>query len=258
MIYMNRNVTLNQLKEVVQKTINHNIDYMSDDFNLAQKNALELFQKRIYLEEIIEETISFNKKLSWNNSNPNLNLTTTAEELIEVFKLRSDVYTEISNLHKDINYVDQYKDEIEGLNFDKYDKSSAIIYYKNNNEITGTTRLIFDSKNKLPVEKKFSFDYIREQNNKIGELSRLAVKKTQGLNLEFKNLFQGIYQITLDNPIDIAIAVILKDYYKLYSKFGGIKIEKELDSYGTIKTPNLILSWNPSVASRFFKKAFLN
>ena len=61
---------------------------MSDDFNLAQKNALELFQKRIYLEEIIEETISFNKKLSWNNSNPNLNLTTTAEELIEVFKLK--------------------------------------------------------------------------------------------------------------------------------------------------------------------------
>ncbi len=47
MIYLNQNVTLNQLKEVVQKNINHKIDYMSDDFNSEQKNALELFQKRI-------------------------------------------------------------------------------------------------------------------------------------------------------------------------------------------------------------------
>jgi len=257
-MYLNHNVTLNQLKEVVQKNINHKIDYMSDDFNDAQKNALELFKKRIYLEEVIEETIAFNKKLTWDNSNPNLKLTTTAEDLIEVFKLRSDVYTEISNLHKEINYKDQYKDEIEGLNFDKYDKNSAVLYYKNSDKITGTTRIIFDSKSKLPVEKKFSFDYIREKDNRIAELSRLAVKQKKGLNLEFKNLFQGIYHIIVNNNIDIAIAVILKDYFKLYTKFGGIQVEKEVDSYGTIDTSNLVVSWNPYIASKFFKKSFLS
>ena len=125
MVYVNRNVTLNQLKEVVQKNINHKIDYMSDDFNNEQKYALELFQKRIFLEEVIEETISFNKKISWENTNKNLHLTTTAEDLIDVFKLRSDIYLKM-------NYQNECPDVIEGLNFDVYDKNSAILFYKSN------------------------------------------------------------------------------------------------------------------------------
>ena len=156
MVYLNKNVTLNQLKELVQKNINHKIEYMPDAFNNAQKKALELFQKRIFLEEVIDESISFNKKISWDNTNKNLNLTTTAEELINVFKLRSDVYTSI-------NYQNEFPDTIEGLNFDKYDKYSAIMYYQTNNEITGSIRLIFDTKKFLPSEKKYSFNYLQEK-----------------------------------------------------------------------------------------------
>jgi len=251
MIYLNQNVTLNQLKEVVQKNINHNIDYMSDDFNDAQKNALELFQKRIYLEEIIEETIAFNKKIVWDNPNSNLKLTTTAEELIEVFKLRSDVY-------RGINYQDEFKDEIEGLNFDKFDKTSAIIYYKRDKDISATCRLIFDSKNGLPSERQLSFNYMRSKDRVIGEISRNIVKhNSKGLNLQFKYLMAGMHNVFVNNNIDITLSGILKDDYKLFSKFGGINIETELKSYGTLNKSSLIISWDPSLASKLFKKSFL-
>jgi len=252
MIHLNRNVTLNQLKDVVKKNISHKIDYMSDSFNNEQKYALELFQKRIFLEEIIEDTIAFNKKISWNNSNPNLNLTTTAEELVEVFKLRSDVYTSK-------NYQNEFLDEIEGLNFDKYDKTSAIIYCKYNNNITGSVRIIYDHDKFLPSEKVYSFNEFRK-NKKIVELSRIVVKsEKKGLNLDFKNLFNGVYKICIhkDNNIDLALVGFRKEHYKLYSKFGGVIIEKELDTYGTLKIPNLIVSWDLTLASDFFKKAFL-
>ena len=253
MVYLNKNVTLNQLKELVQKNINHKIEYMPDAFNNAQKKALELFQKRIFLEEVIDESISFNKKISWDNTNKNLNLTTTAEELINVFKLRSDVYTSI-------NYQNEFPDTIEGLNFDKYDKYSAIMYYQTNNEITGSIRLIFDTKKFLPSEKKYSFNYLRTESNKIGELSRQIVKQNnKGLGLEFKNFYKGIYQICMNNPerINLVLASITQDHFKLYSKFGGIHIEKELDAYGNLSIPFLVLSWQPKQSSNYFKRIFL-
>ncbi len=253
MIYLNRNVTLNQLKELVQKNINHKIDYMSDDFNSEQKNALELFQKRIFLEEIIEETISFNKKISWNNSNKHLSLTTTAEELIGVYKLRSDVY-------KDINYQREFPDEIEGLNFDIFDKQSAILFYKMNNEITGSIRIIIDSQNKLPTDKYYSFDKQRKTQN-LCELSRLVIKqKNKGLKMEFKHLFKAIYEIQSNtkNNLDKLILSITKTHYKFYSKFGGINIEQDRpEGYGNLRTPFLILTWNPTLISNYFERYFL-
>ena len=92
MTYINRNTVLNQFQELVQKDLHKKLDYMSDDFNNQQKYALELFQKRISLEKTIDETIAFNKKISFLMIQiKNLHLTTTAEELIDVYKLRSDV-----------------------------------------------------------------------------------------------------------------------------------------------------------------------
>ena len=88
----------------------------------------------------------------------NLSIVTNAEDLIKVFELRSDVY-------QNINYQKEFPDLIDGLNLDIYDKNSAIIFYKNDQNISGTTRLIFDSENKLPSDKIFSFDNIRKQYN---------------------------------------------------------------------------------------------
>ena len=51
-----------------------------------------------------------------------------------------------------INYQNECPDTIEGLNFDKFDKTSAIVYYKRERNISATCRLIFDSKNSFKEE----------------------------------------------------------------------------------------------------------
>lgn len=251
-ININKNHTLEAFNQLVEKSFNQNKDYLPDSFNKEQQKAIELFKKRIFLEKTIEETVAFNKKLNFPNENKNLHLTTTAEELIEVFKLRSEVYTQI-------NYQDEFPDTIEGLNFDKYDSNAAIIYCKFNNSVTATTRLIFDSHNKLPSERKFSLDAFRENYNTIGELSRLIVKKeSKGLSLEFKNIMCAIHLLFMHNDIDLTFLSIIKEHYKLYDKFGGSKIIHDFDQYGDLGHPVYLLSWNPSLVSPFFKKAFLN
>ena len=187
MAYINKNISLNQLQEIIKADISKKTTYLPESFISLQQQALEIFQKRVFLESVLEETISFNKNLSWENRYQNLYLAKSAEELIEVFKLRSDVFTEI-------NYQNEFPDTIEGLNLDVFDKTSAVIYYKNNKEVSATIRLIFDSKNKLPSEEKENFDDMRQKYNCIGEISRNIVKhRGQGLNLEFKYLMCGIY-----------------------------------------------------------------
>ena len=145
---INKNLALQELQELLVSNFSKSLDYMPNDFNTQQQQMLQMFKNRIFLEEIVEETISFNKKINWDFSLKNLNIVRNAEELIEVFKLRSDVYT-------DINYQKEFPDVIDGLNFDLFDKNSAIIFYQNEKNITGTTRLIFDSENKLLGRKEF-------------------------------------------------------------------------------------------------------
>ena len=251
MFNINKNNTLEVLQQLVENNISQKLSYMPESFNEQQKGAIELFRKRIFLEKIVEESIAFNKKLIFPNENKNIHLATTAESLVEVFKLRSDVYSSL-------NYQDEFPDSIEGLNFDKYDSNAAILFYKVDKQITGTTRLIFDSTNKLPSEDKFSFNNQRDKYNTIGELSRLIVRKnTKGLGLEFKNIMGGIYHLFINNDIDITFLAIIKEHYKLYTKFGGSEIIFNSDNYGNLGHPVYILSWDPSQVSPFFKKAFL-
>ena len=245
MVSLNKNRALNELRGVIQKSVYERIEVEE------QNRILELFTTRIFLEETIDKAISFNKNLDWDRQNPHYQLTTTAEDLIEVFKLRSDVYTSIE-------YQEEFPDTIEGLNFDKYDHNSAIVYCKKNKEYTGTSRIIFDSKHKLPSEEKFSFDYLREKNIKLCETSRFTIKKdSTQLSFDFKNIMRAFHEITTNNSADLIVSGIREEHFKMYSKFGGIHIEKELDSYGHIEVPFLIISWNPYEASKFFKRSFL-
>jgi len=251
MFNINKNNTLEVLQQLVENNISKTLSYMPESFNEQQKGAIELFQKRIFLEKIVDESIAFNKKLTFPNENKNLQLATTAEDLVEVFKLRSDVLTKI-------NYQSQFPDTIEGLNFDKYDSTSAILFYKTDKVITGTIRIIFDSSNKLPSEDNFCFNNVRNKYHYVGELSRLIVnKESKGLSLEFKHLFSGIYYLFNNNDIDILLSCIKVEHYKLYTKFGGSNIVDGTKNFGSLGLPIYIMSWDPSKVSPFFKKAFL-
>lgn len=143
-----------------------------------------------------------------------------------------------------MRYGNEFPDIIEGLNFDNYDVHSAIIYCKKEDEFTGTSRIIFDNeKNKLQTDEKFSFDYLREQNKKIAETSRFTIKKDDGkLSLDFKNIMKAYYDIMTTNDMDLIVSSIAQRHYKLYSKFGGIKVEKELHSFGHLQGEFLVIS----------------
>lgn len=99
---------------------------------------------------------------------------------------------------------------------------------------------------------------MRLRHSIISEVSRLTVyKETKGLSLEFKYLMQGIHCIFNNNNLNISLFGIKKEHYKLYSRLGGIKVLEELNSYGSFTVPCLIVSWDLSQVSPFFKKAFL-
>ncbi|RXJ87119.1 hypothetical protein [Arcobacter sp. CECT 8985] len=251
MFNINKNESIEQLQLLIQSKINNSLEYMPKSFNEQQLKALELFNNRLFLEEVVEKTVKFNKDLNFENNNKNLFIIKSVEDLINVYKLRSEIYTKL-------NYNKEFPEIIEGLNFDNYDKNSAIIYTKTENTITSTCRLIFDSERKLPIEEKIDLDYIRKQYKNIAEVSRLTIKHNKNsLNLDFKNLTQGIYLIIKQNNINGTISVISKEHYKLYSKFGGFNIEKELTSYGELNKIFIITSWDISKISKFFQKAFL-
>lgn len=248
MININKNSSLVELEKLIIQSV---VKQPNNTVTSEYYNPVSLFQKRYFLEKNIEETLAFNNKLVWDYTIKEVKLVSTAEELIKVYQLRSKIYGSL-------NYGNEFPDYIESLNFDSYDHNAAIIYNLVNNEITGTCRLIFDSKKKLPIEDKYSLDHIRDKFGSIGEVSRLMIKhKGDGLNLEFKYLTKGIYLLLTNNPIDASVSVIRKEHFKLYGRFGGFEVEKEFNEYGSLKAPFVITSWDPKQISNFFKKVFL-
>jgi hypothetical protein len=85
-VQVNRNMVLNQLQELVENSFNKQLSYMPESFNIEQQNAIKMFKQRIFLEEVIDTALTFNRGLNWDNPNKNLQLTTTAEDLVNVFK----------------------------------------------------------------------------------------------------------------------------------------------------------------------------
>lgn len=252
MINIVKNDSLNLLRELRYTNFTKNERIGDKSLNIKQKKILDIFNSRLFLEETIEEAIAFNRSLSWDKSNASYQLTTTAEDLVAVFKLRSDVYQKM-------HYMNEFPDAIEGFNFDLFDSHSAIIFCKNDKEYTGTSRIIFDSvKNKLPSDKKFSFEYLREKKKKIAETSRLTIKKNDTkLSLDFKNIMKAYYDIITHNHLDLIVSSIIQEHYKLYSKFGGITIEAQLNAFGELVGEFFVIAWNPYEASDFFKRSFL-
>jgi len=68
---------------------------------------------------------------------------------------------------------------------------------------------------------------------------------------------KAYHDVMTQNDMDLIVSSIAQRHYKLYSKFGGIKIEKELHSFGHLQGDFLVISWNPYEVSPFFKRSFL-
>ena len=66
---INKKLALQELQQLLVSNFSRTLDYMSNDFNTQQQQMIEIFKSRIFLEEIVEETISFNKKIKFASLN---------------------------------------------------------------------------------------------------------------------------------------------------------------------------------------------
>ena len=201
------------------------------------------------LSKDVEEILEFQKTLP-KLGIKNLYYPQTKQELIEVFALRSRVY-------KKEGYDKEFPQLIDGLDYDDYDKVSAILCVKFDSKITGSCRVVFDNPLKLPLEKNYSFDYLREQRGQLCELSRLVVER-DSLGQEPRLLTKGTYYLLAKKGISTLVSITDKRAYNRYYKnFGGFTVEHEYNGYGKLEKTFIVSSWDIAKISPFFKRAFL-
>jgi len=217
---------------------------------LLKKHKIEAKLEEITkLSKIIKNSIKFNQKLYDIGTLDGVSLATTVEDLMEIFALRSKVY-------KEIGYSDEFPEFLKGLDFDEFDECSAIVYSKRGDSITGTCRLVFDIDKKLPIEEKFSVEYLRNQNRNLIEASRVIIKGSEGLKPEFKLLTQDSYRVLNSYGVD-AVSAMTQEHIRLYKNFGGLTVEKKIDTYGGIEKEFFLTLWKTQEISPFFKRVFL-
>ncbi len=204
------------------------------------------------MKQIIAQALRFNRKIVWPYNDEHLALATTKEELEDIFRLRSRIYT-------NIGYQKEFPDPVQGYNFDEYDKHAAIFYTHKSGVVTGTCRIIFDVMGHLPIDDNYSLEYLRQNTQHLAELSRFIIDSdVSGLSPEFKLLIKGMYGVIAYNPVELAVSVIAQEHFKLYDRVGGFKKEALFPTYGTLKNPYMITTWDTTQVSPFFKRAFLH
>lgn len=207
-------------------------------------------RKEEKLEKVISGIIKTQKESKLKKHfTPNLFLATTENEILEIMKLRSKVFTQL-------DYNEEFPEEIEGLNFDDFDENSLVFAYRRKNQITGTMRVILDINQNLQSDEKVCLDSLRKENT-LGELSRLAVAlEFQKSGVEFKNLFSAAYQIAIKTNINKYILGILEEHKYMYEKFGNVQTLYE-GNYGEINLDCTIISWDVQNPSTYFQKIIL-
>ena len=184
----------------------------------------------------------------------NLKFATTEAEILETMQLRSRAYTKLG-------YNRQFPEEINGLNYDDFDRNSLILISKFNEKITGTLRIVYDSIINLPSEKMIELNNLRKK-YRLAELSRLIVDpefrsgNRENGSMPFNNLFAGTYWTFHLTHLNKYLMVMKNEHAARYLKFGGI------ENLGTTKYENLnqdsqILLWNPSQISKEFEEKIL-
>jgi hypothetical protein len=221
-----------------------------------------------YLDELISKQIEFSKTIKWNSSNKNLIVASDANQILEAMKLRYLVYEYEGYLtcedrEKDI--ITLFSKRIPepfnicGLLFDKYEQNSITLNYMKKDEAVGSIRISFDTGQGLPFQENgYNFFSKLTQNYSTIELTRQVICPEQrGDKLVWPTFYREIYRFSLENHIERVVADIRESHYKLYKKFEGTTVEANVGDIYDLNENILLLSWNPVLASNFFKRVIL-
>jgi len=177
-------------------------------------------------------------------------LATTDEELVEVKKIREEVYS--IKYNKPISYLESIN-----LILDKDDEQSFIYLLKHNktDQYIGTVRMFFLNNKtnilKLPMQQTVTdehiFDYLH--NLPVIEISRLALKKSIPTHSEYSDLrlrttltlglMVATRIILFLYPSDLVFSIIEPALHRILrrQKVNFEKISDTVDSYGTQRIP---------------------
>lgn len=256
MVNIIKNKTLVEFENIIKNDFKKNYHIFPKELLKSEKEAMKVFKNRIQLEEIIDTTLKLNQSINWKSFNKNIKLVNYAEDLINVFKLRSDVY-------RPLGYLNEFLENIPGLNYDNYDKYSIILIGKENNKIIGTTRVILDSKLGLQSEKIPEFQEIYKNlrynnpNKRIVEGSRTVIDSNFRGSQILKYFFRSMYELYDELDIGVYTSCMLEEMNsKLYSNI-GFEILKKSSSYSNIEKEVVLLSWTKENLTPFFKRGIL-
>jgi len=145
----------------------------------------------------------------------------TVDELIEVSKLRFEVYCKEKNFISEDHYPNHYE-------IDEYDDYSIHFIARTEFETVGTVRLILNNPLGFPIENHYNFDIsdmcLNEE--RVAEISRFAVSKRalkiyglkrSSIALE---LIQCLYQEVKNNHIMHVCAAMEKSLERLLNRWG--------------------------------------
>lgn len=225
------------------------------DKNLAKFVFIPNLSKKKKLDSIIADVQNcFNNLRLPEYFDYGLKFAITPEEILEVMKLRSKIYTSLG-------YNKQFPEEINGLNYDDFDRHSLILISRNKNNIVGSLRIVFDSLIGLPSEKMISINNWKKNLN-FAELSRLVVDpnfrsgdKENG-SLAFNQLFAGTYWTSHLTDLDRYLMVMKDKHAQRYLEFGGVT-NLGSTKYGNLDQDSQILLWNPSLVGDEFSEKIL-
>lgn len=209
--------------------------------NNSKKNHLDK-NKNLDFEKIINKILLFNKKIQKQNNLEKKLFPQDKKDIIELFQFRSKMF-------ENLGFNKEFPDPITGFSYDNYDKNSLLFIKKNQkNQLCGSTRMILDTKEKkLPADKLFNLDKIREKygkkNLKIAECSRILISKQKKEGGEFLYFGGKFNEIAKKLNIGYLICSVSENHFqKYYSQFYHFQKLKELNSgYGKIKQKSVII-----------------
>jgi len=229
----------------LEQAVSHFLHRREQSNSSVDSEALRKLYQTMY------HSVKFNQALSLEYPGENLALVADYPSMLKIFQLRSEIY-------RKLGYDQEFSEEIPGLNYDRHDVRSAILYTTFDHQVTGTCRVIFDSPKGLQMEAQYPLDSYRKAGHKLAELSRLVIKKRgSGLGQEPRLLTVGTYYALKNNGFTMLVSVMTREHSKLYRKFGGFEIVDQLEHYGSIEKDLVVTVWDITKISRFFKKVFL-
>lgn len=227
-----------RLEEVIDSILHEHCDsehiVVNDDIEEEFKNIMisSLFVNRYY---------------GWGIANGSFDVAKTPHELTEAMKFRSKIFAGVDYFRESI------VEEIKGLNYDQYDKSSVIIISNEGNNLVSSSRIIFDSGLGFPSD--LYTDSITDRDS-MAEISRLVIDPSKRGSKMFLDIFAVMYNFALNNSLEKYVFSVVNDDVNMYLKFGGIEVLDSDISYGDVPKPVSVLEWRVDHTNNRYKKLF--